>query len=410
MPKYRVYALIHGETLPTGKIFNCEIKKMSFAEQSKRNFAPIESIFSENDVTDYHKTYVTSLRYVDPIRIKSEYVIIYDIEERKIDAALGGSIKEIERICRFLSFACLEDVKRSHGENYGTFEPYIYQVSKIYALDENNKEVEATYKVESGHIYLPDRPERTDWINPTINSFLEDAYHFHDEIFERALRYLYRSSIGSLVLDSHEKIALDHFKSIEIIVNALGTKSINGKDTNFYDRLNDVAKKLDINDKDVDNIKTFWEDRSTYGDIAHPSQFDEIERYPNQFPIPSGVHYSGGWLDSVAANLLVKYYKYIKNTYCIEVHILSGKSEIEKKEGQFHKVYTIGLWGSSHNNNWVFYSSEKDKNKLKNILKKAFAVELKVSEKLIVEVTVLSRGKDYYNGFLFQVRVSKDFN
>lgn len=35
MTKYRIYALIHGETLPEGKIFGCEIKKIAF-EQKQR--------------------------------------------------------------------------------------------------------------------------------------------------------------------------------------------------------------------------------------------------------------------------------------------------------------------------------------------------------------------------------------
>ena len=42
MYKYKIYALINGETLPEGKIFECEIKKMGFDEQAKRGFAPIQ--------------------------------------------------------------------------------------------------------------------------------------------------------------------------------------------------------------------------------------------------------------------------------------------------------------------------------------------------------------------------------
>jgi hypothetical protein len=221
MHKYRIYALIHGQVLKEGKIFDCEIRKMDFEEQSKRSFSPIQSVFSEGEMTDYHKTYVTSLRYVDPIKTKSEYVIICDIEEEQPSAALGGAIKTIERIARFFSLAKLEDVKLTHGRNRGSFEPYIYQVNKIYLLDENNTESEIEYKLESGHMYLPDRPEKSDWENPLTSEFLEDVYNLHDEILERSLKYLYRSSIGHFLLDSQEKIALDHFKSIEIIINSL---------------------------------------------------------------------------------------------------------------------------------------------------------------------------------------------
>ena len=82
MNKYRIYALIHGQTLPQGEIFGCEIRKMSFREQSKRGFSPIQAVFSEDEMTNHHKTYVTSLLYVDPIRIKSKYIIIHDTEKR----------------------------------------------------------------------------------------------------------------------------------------------------------------------------------------------------------------------------------------------------------------------------------------------------------------------------------------
>ena len=251
MSKYRIYALIHGQTLPQGEIFECEIKKMDFKEQSKRKFSPIQSVFSENEMTEYHKTYVTSLRYVDPIRIKSEYVIICDIEEDKPGDALGGAIKRIDRIMRFLSLACLEDVKRKFGRNRGSFEPYIYQVNKIYLLDEDDNESEVEYKLESGHMYLPDRPEQTKWRDSGTGKFLEEIYNFHNETFERALKYLYRSSVGYLVLDSKEKIALDHFKSIEIIVDSLSKKQ------NFKQRLSETASKIGITSKEQKRIEDF---------------------------------------------------------------------------------------------------------------------------------------------------------
>src|SRR3989344_4940085 len=271
MSTYRVYALIHGETLFEGKIFECEIKKMNFEEQVKRGFTPIQSVFSEDEMTDNYKTYVTSLRYVDPLKIKSEYVIFYDIKENKPGDALGGAIRIIDRITRFLSLASLEDFKRKFGRNRGAFEPYIYQINKIYILDKDGKESEVNYKLESGHMYLPNRPEQMQWRNTGTSKFLDEIYNFHDETFERALKYLYRSSIGHLVLDSKEKIALDHFKSIEIIINSLGKKRINKKRTTFNERLEDVTTRIGITPEEKKRIEDFWDDRSKYGDIAHPS-------------------------------------------------------------------------------------------------------------------------------------------
>lgn len=381
MSKYRIYALIHGETLPEGKIFECQIKKISFEEQERRKFSPIQSVFSEGEDVDYYKTYVTSLRYVDPVRIKSEYVIICDIEEDKPGDALGGAIKEIDRICRFLSLACLEDVKRKFGRNRGSFEPYVYQVNKIYLLDKNGKESAVDYKLESGHMYLPNRPEQTKWRDSGTNQFLDEIYDFHDEIFERALKYLYRSSIGYLVLDSKEKIALDHFKSIEIIVNSLSNKD------KFKLRLAEAVSKIGITPEEKKRIEDFWDDRSKYGDIAHPSLFDEVERYPNQFPVPSNARYSGGGFDSIAPSIILKYFQYIKGVFVIDIDEPSNHDGHEIKEGTFSRVYTISLWGTTHHNELCFYTTEKDKNRLQNKLKESFAEFYKIPKKSIVEIT-----------------------
>lgn len=389
MNKYRVYALIHGETLLEGKIFECEIRKMDFDEQLKRNFSPIQSVFSEGEDMDYYKTYVTSLPYVDPIKIKSEYVIVCDIEEDKPGDALGGAIKIIERITRFLSLACLEDVKRKFGRNRGSFEPYVYQVNKIYLLDDSDVESEVDYKLESGHMYLPNRPEQTKWRDPGTGEFLEAIYNFHDETFERALKYLYRSSIGYLVLDSKEKMALDHFKSIEIIVNSLGKKRINKKKTTFNERLDDVASKIGITPEEKKRIQDFWDDRSKYGDIAHPSLFDEVERYPNQFPVPSNARYSGGGFDSIAPSILLKYYQYVKGIFIVDVDEPNDHDGANSNEGSFSRVYEISLWGSTHRNHLVYHSAEKDKHRLMQNLKKAFASEFNIKEDSIIEAEIL---------------------
>lgn len=398
MNKYRIYALIHGQVLCEGKIFGCEIKKLGFEEQVKRSFAPIQSVFSEREMTDCHKTYITSLRYVDPIKIKSEYVIICEIEEIKPDAALGGAIMTIERIIRFLSLANLEDVKLSHGKTKVSFEPYIYQVNKIYSLDNHGAESEIEYKLESGNMYLPDRPEKTDWRNSKTDRFLDDIFNFHDETLERSLKYLYRSSIGHFLLDSREKIALDHFKSIEIIVNSLSKKR------HFKQRLTEVVDLLEFTNEEQASIERFWDQRSTYGDIAHPSAFDEVERYPNQFPIPSNARYSASFLDNIAPSIVLKYYRYIKGVFIIEIDVPSGRDG-DSKEGDFSKIYEISIWGFTHHNRLVYYTSEKDKVALIRKLKKAFAVSNNLKESAIIEAIILPKKSELFKNRRIKIRV-----
>ncbi|HUD45061.1 MAG TPA: hypothetical protein VMR41_05945 [Patescibacteria group bacterium] len=400
MAKYRIYALIHGETLQEGHLFGCEIRKMEFEEQKKRKFAPIEGVISKSDIFDYHKTYVTSLRYVDPLRIKSEYIIVCDIEEDKPGDALGGAIKVIDRITRFLSLACLKDIKSIFGENRGSFEPYIYQVNKIYALDEKAIEKDIDFKLESGHCYLPNRPEYTKWRNPETEVFLEEIYNFQDEILERSLKYLYGSSIGHFILNSGEKIALDHFKSIEIIINALSNKA------KFKQRLQDASIIIGITPDEKERIVQLWEERSKFGDVAHPSPFDEAERYPNQFPIPSNIRYSGGgWGDSIAANILLKYYRYIKGVYIIDIEEIDKNSNEFEKEGKFVKIYTFFPFNVRNQNHLGFYTEEKDKNRLKIKLKKAFAYHYKIPINDIVELVLQPNKNPHLKVIRYMLRI-----
>ncbi len=405
MKRYRIYALLHGETLPVGKIFECEIQKMSFAEQEKRKFSPIKSEFAKvrEEEKEFQKTYVTSLPYVDPLKVTSEYVIFTDLEEQKPGDALGGAIQTIERVARFLSLTHLEDIKRKFGRNRGSFLPYIYQVNKIYELEEDGSETEVDYSLVSGHVYLPNRPEQTTWRNDTTAQFLDEIYKFHDETLERALKYLYRSSIGYLVLDSVEKMALDHFKSIEIIVKELGVKKINGKKTSFLQKLEDVSQKIGITDDEKETIKRFWDERSTYGDVAHPSPFEQT--YPNQFPVPSNTRYSGSGFDAVAPSVVLKYYKYVKGIYIVDIDEPSVDDGREVSSGSFSIIYEISFWGPTKRNRLVYHTFEKDKHRLKNELMKAFANEFKVDLKEIVEVEMLPRDASVFRERSIKIRV-----
>jgi len=256
-------------------------------------------------------------------------------------------------------------------------------------------------------MYLPDRPEQTEWRCPGTEKFLKEVYNFHDKTLERALKYLYRSSIGYFVLDSKEKISLDHFKSIEIIINSLGKKRINGKKTTFKQKLEDVATKIGITKEEKDRIKNFSDERSKYGDVAHPSRFDEAERYPNQFPIPSNTRYSGGGFDSIAPSILLKYYYYIKGVYIVDIDEPSDRIGSGSNKGKFTKVYQISFSEPVYLNHLVFYSSVKNKQKLARELKKAFVKKFKLTEDSIAEIRIMP-GKEgiAHQGRRIKIRVA----
>ncbi len=380
-PNYRIYALIIGEIIPEGNFLGCEIRKMTFAEQKKRKFSPIQSIFSEIRDPEYYKTYATSLPYIDPIRIKTKYVVICDINEHEPRAALGGAIRIIDRLCRFLSIVYVEDAKRKFNrERFGLL-PYLYQVNKIYSLNANSDEINTDLKLESGHIYLPNRPELKKWRDKATPKFLEDIFNFHDDVLERAIKYLYRSSIGHFILDSPEKIALDHFKSIEIIVNSLSKKK------EFKQRLEEAANKINLTGEEKKEILKMWDDRSSYGDVAHPSPYDQAERYPNQFPIPSNVQYPRGGFDSIAANVCLKYFTYTKSLFSIEIdEPFTYTDNSGNKKNTENTLSEVNVQWES--NRLCFSTSERSKTSLKQKIKKSFAEEYKIAEADILEVKI----------------------
>ena len=376
METYRIYALIHGQILPEGNITDCVIKKMSFEEQATREFAPIQAKFHEDETTKRHATYATSLAFVDPMKIKSEHVIVCDIEEQDVGSALGGAIRRMDKVCRLLSFVRLEDGQKHHKRDRLPFEPYIYQVNKVYLLSEDGQETSPDPLFDHGHVYLPDRPERSEWLDSKSNQLLQDLFAMHDEPLERALKYLYRSSIGHFVLDSPEKIALDHAKVIEIILKALSKKD------SFEDKLREAKSKIELLDEEVAALQELWAVRSEYGDIAHASRFDQAERYPDQFPLPSNAATQPMPSLSYAANVCLKYFRYRQRFFNIDIeepftYTVDGTSR--SNDGRFARV-------NDHieTNHLIFYN-KSNKQQLIPKLKTNFCSHLNIAETDIEE-------------------------
>lgn len=380
MARYRVYALIHGQIISEGDTANCTIKKMSFEEQATRDFAPIQAKFYEGEITKYHKTYATSLAFVDPIRIRSEHVIVCDIEERDAGSALGGAIRHFDNACRLLSLVRLEDGQKHYKRVRLPFEPYIYQVNKVYLLGKDGQETSPDPLFDHGHIYLPDRPEKSEWFESSSNQLLQDLFTMHDESLERALKYLYRSSIGHFVLDSPEKIALDHAKVIEIILKALSKKD------SFEDKLQEAQSKINLTEEEVKALRELWAVRSEYGDIAHASRFDQAERYPNQFPLPSNAATQPIPSLSYAANVCLKYFRYRQRFFSIDIedpnsYIVDGTSR--SNEGRFARVNT-----HIETNHLIFYN-KSNKQQLISKLKTSFCSYLNIAVSDIEEFCLI---------------------
>lgn len=380
MKKYRIYALIHGQTLPTGSLLDCEIRKIAFAEQEQRKFEPIQAEIYEEMEGDNHTSYVTSLAFIDPIYIKSEYVVFCNLNEHDASGALGAAIRKIDKLCRLLSLTCHEDNQQFYNMPRLPFQPYIYQINKIYLIDENDEETDADAILNHSHVYLPNRPENNNWLQGDSTQLLEELYAAHDNPLDRALKYLYRSSIGGFILDSPEKIALDHSKTIEIILGAVSNKE------SFELKLADAVQKLHLNEGELSALRELWQVRSDYGDIAHPSLFDQAERYPNQFPIPSNSSVHPVPSLAFAANICLKYFRYIQRLFYVDLKepriYTSLNGERKTTDGQFAVVNS-----TTETNHLIFYAAG-NKQQLLSKLRRSFIDYQHIQKSDIEDISV----------------------
>ena len=359
--KFRIYALIHGQTLPLVEVAECHIREMSFEEQEARGFAPLQYTFTS--VKEY-ETYATSLPFVDPMKLRTKYVLVYDIQERDLKGALGGAARKFDYICSRLLLANLEDVKVKTQGKFYSGETYLYQIAKVYSIGDNDNENEVELDLKSGHIFLPNRPDRNEWQVPETQTFLTELLGFKDPVFNKALKYLYGSSVGHYHLESHEKIALDHFKSIELIIGCLSSKE------NFKDRVDEVATPLQLSSEQIEEIKKCWDQRSN-GDIAHSTHHDPSAFYPNQFPLPTGVEYSYAFLSNTAKVVLLNYFSLRRRYFHVD---------IEKPHEPVDHLSLIAVNPQSQCNQLLFETLTNDKKAVLRELKKKFSDAFQIDE------------------------------
>ncbi len=358
MRKYRIYALIHGQTLPLGKVKGCEIINMQVKEQERRGFAPIKYDFSEVE----YETYATNIPFMDPLKLRTNYVIVSDIEEPNPKGALGGAMKRFDYVCGVLFLANTQDMKLMHGRYIG--EPYLYQVNKIYQLGDDGEEIELDLNLKSGHVFLPNRPDRTIWQSEETDKLFKELLGFKDPVFRKASKYLYSSSVGVYRLESAEKIALDHFKSIELIVDCLSTKK------DFKDRVDEAGQMLQLEVEEIEETKKCWDLRSQ-GDIAHSTHHDRSSVYPNQFPIPTGVEYPYAFLSKTAKVVLLKYFELRRRYFYVDIE--------EVRDPADH--LTLGAENThSECNHLFFQTSTKEKKAILRELRKKFSTDFKIDE------------------------------
>lgn len=375
MKKYRTYTLIYGQILPQYDFGSCRIKKMSLKEQRERGFAPIQSEFSE---ISEHKTYITALPYVDPMKIVSEYVLICEVEEVDSRSALGATIRIADKIASYFTITNTFDFSKKHGRTAG--EPYLYQVNKIYELsgDEGKwVENETDLNLKSGFTFLPDRPDSETWRSDQTENFLIEISNFENRTLEKAIKYLYSALTGNFHLRNRAKITLDLFKVIEVILDDLVPYDRKKGHTTMEKRLPVLADKIDLEDEEVSRILDLWEIRNE-ADVAHATNVDYSSHYPNQFPVPDGpiIGASIG-SGSLAKKVLFNFYEHVRRQYSISIEKRIAGSKIEESFGSI----------INRASNSLYYDTvETDVDVIKAIVLEKFSDKFDIpTEKLLTE-------------------------
>jgi hypothetical protein len=379
MKKYKVYAKILGHVLPEEEleIGNCKIEKMSYREQKERNFRPL----SGWKLREYNMNYMTFPRGADFRIMRSNFVISTVIEESSPNEALGLAIFLFDKIIGAFMLYMNYWWSEKHPRLKDDLSDYDYQICKLYEIVDG-KEIEIkNFGPASSSASMCHYPTSGD-LTDSFRKITDQCINCKDEIFERSMEYFVDGIKGMKLFLPEEKIFLDLFKSIEIVVKGLKIKR-----KNFRDKLRVGLKKLGLDDKEIDEIIKFYNIRCD-GNFAHAG----IKRinFMFQYPIP----HDGGFLFDISQlkylshKVLVNYFKYIKDRY----EILINNSAYNSINHDNELVLIIENFPmDSWNHKFAFNTKERNKRKLTPLIKKEFAKEFRTK---INQIKVLENKND----------------
>jgi len=371
MKKYKVYAKILGYVLldESLEIGNCKIERMSYREQKERSFQPLRGW----KLRKFNMNYMTFPRGADFRIMRSSFVISTIIDADGSNEALGSAEDIFNKIIGvfilYMNYWWLEKYPKSKHR----FSDYDYQICKLYEIADD-KEIEVkdlrTVSSHASMCHYPAFKELTDDFKNITDQYLS----CEDEIFKKSLEYFVDGIRGINLLLPEEKLFLDLFKSIELIIEGLKIKR-----KKFTDRLRNGLKKLGLDNTEIDEIIRFYKIRSN-GNFAHA----RVKRfgYPFQYPRPhdSGFLFDISQLQYLSHKVLINYFNFIKDRYEVLINNSSYKNlGLGDQLIQIIETLPIGIW----NHKFVFNTKERDKRKLNSLIKKEFAREFKINIKQI---------------------------
>lgn len=365
---YRVYAKILGYILPRTEtiIGDCKIRKMSLREQKTRGFRAYEGRLV---IEDNLPAFLTFPRGIDSRVFKTNYVIYTDVEyDAGSNAAVGIANDRFELAIGSLTLAGTAWSKNKYNRWLSSV-TYDYQICRVYELvngQENPVEME---HLPSG-VWMCSYPAFKDF-QELDGSMLDYIVQTKNPIFLKALRYLITSERGINFQYPAEKIFLDYFKCIEIIIEYLGSLRKNVPRA-FRKRLVRAAKKLSLESGDVSLIQKYYTLRNR-GDFAHASVNARSIQFMPQFPRPSDSEiFVYDDLRMLARRILIRLCHYINKRYRVQVNPPRSYSD-----GEFIQI--LGpREGDYYSADYVLQTGLRNKREITTLAKRHLAAALKI--------------------------------
>lgn len=366
--KFRVYARILGYVLPESEtiIGDCTIRHMSLAEQKRRGFMAYQGRLI---IEDSLPSFLTFPRGIDSRVFKTNYVIYTDIEYNAgSNAAVGIANDRFELAVGSLTLVGTVWSKNKYNRWLSSI-TYDYQICRVYELvNDQEKPIEMEH-LPSG-VWMCSYPAFKDFAE-FDGSILDFITQTKNPVFLKALRYLTTSERGINFQYPAEKIFLDYFKCIEIIIEHVGSLRKNVPRI-FRKRLIRATKKLFLEPHEVELIKKYYTLRNR-GDFAHASENARSIQFMPQFPRPSDSElFNYDELRMLARRILLRFYNYINKRYRIQINPPRSYSDDE-----FIQIFGPRE-GDYYSGDYILQTGLRNKREITILAKRHLAFALKV--------------------------------
>lgn len=255
------------------------------------------------------------------------------------------------------------------------FSNYDYQICKLYEVA-NGKEIEVRDLKPTSSGSLMCHYPAFKGLTADFKKIMEQYGNCKDETFEKSLGYFINGIKGLHNYFPKEKIFLDLFKTIELIIKNFEDKK---RHNVFKKTVKKAKKELGLSDYDEKKINRYWDIRSN-GDFAHATKRKSF--FPPQYPNPGDcepfVNYSE--LINLSQKVLIDYFNYNKGRYIVLINP-HGSRYLDKDRLTF--VESNITYTSLDNSHFEIRTNKKNRRKLMWFIKKEVAKYFEVNIKQI---------------------------